>query len=103
MMQIEKSALDWLRGKNRTQVTIDIDFVQINTCCCSRMITFDISYGEPKDAAAYREIVIDGVRVFLPIGVKLPEDRDVTLKLKSTFGFKSLTVEGLSREKVFAC
>lgn len=67
------------------------------------MITFDISYGEPKDAGGYRETVVDGVRVFLPIGVKLPEDRDVTLKLKSTFGFKSLTVEGLSREKVFAC
>lgn len=102
-IRIEEKALVWLAEKKRTQVLIDVEFVQINTCCCSRLITFNITYGAPKDPNAYWSEIIDGIQVFLPESVKLPEEREVSIKLKSTLGIKSLTVEGLTQEKIFAC
>lgn len=99
--RIEPKALAWLKAKGRDLVVIDLEIVKVSSCACSRMLTANLTYREPADVSKYQLLTVDGIRVYLPAQVNLPDDRVVTLKEKSTLGFKSLKVEGLSLEKVY--
>lgn len=99
--RIEPKAFDWLKAKGYETVVIDLEIVKVSSCACSRMLTANLTYREPENVSKYQSLTVDGIRVYLPSQVNLPDDRVVTLKEKSTFGFKSLKVEGLSQEKVY--
>lgn len=100
---ITPEALKWLSAKKYDTICVDVEFIQVNTCCCSRFINCDLTYKAPAEVEKYSVMTVDGIQVFLPSRIRMPEDREVTIQVKSTFGIKSLKVEGLSAEKVFSC
>jgi hypothetical protein len=96
MLTITPEAKSWLDQKEKSAITLIKKVAKVNSCSCSRVNYMDVKLGAPKgNDEAFTKLEVDGVDIYYEQNVQLPPEREITVKLNSMLGLKSLKVEGL--------
>lgn len=96
MIRITNQAEDYLRAKNRKDITIE--YPNYRFCCAFNVPIPEIFAKKPPEMMLfkYKSVTIDGFDIYINKHVIWPEANRVEIGLESVLGIKRLTLSGWS-------
>ncbi|MDQ0340430.1 hypothetical protein J2S00_003245 [Caldalkalibacillus uzonensis] len=89
-VQLEDKAKTWLAAKGKT---LTVQLLKARGCCGGGPMELTAHLGEPDDLQRFKEIQVDGLRIFVPYHIEQFLKKDtLDLKLWGIGPFKSIIV-----------